>query len=183
MATGAPPQDFGYNDTQHAGGAAAGEAGGYIERGTAAWDADPSIGTLDLTADSLTVTGRMMIEKRGNPSFGYFNAATWPAETFPANAIMFRIDDNRVEMRWQGNGDSSRVDVGLVEYGVAFTFSLTYDPAGNGGNGTVAMSLDGAAPVTLNLNAGVNSAIQLAISACSRWASPTATKPTSGSMT
>ena len=155
------PQDFGLSvATQQADGAAPGEAGGYIERGTQSWYADPRLGELDLTVDVLTATGTMMLENAGNPSFGYFDS-NWTGGEYPPSALIFRIDDNNVYLRWESPSNSNQTPVGSVAYGTPFTFALTYDPVAAGGSGVLSLSLDGADGVELQLSSGVKQTLTL----------------------
>ena len=130
-------QDFGYSpDTQQAGGAALGEAGGHVERGTRSWYADSCLGELNPAVDVLTVTGTMMLEDAGNPSFGYFDS-NWTEGGIPPSCLMLRIDDNRVYLRWESPDNGNYTVLGTVAYRIPFTFAMTYDPAGGSGMGTL----------------------------------------------
>ncbi|NUN97598.1 MAG: hypothetical protein HUU16_15650, partial [Candidatus Omnitrophica bacterium] len=155
-----PPQSFGVSaSTTNAGGTASGEGGGYIERGAPAWLADSYIGALDPTVDTITFSATLMIENAGNPSFGYFDS-NWTAG-YPPSALMFRIDDNNVYVRANGNGSGVEALVGQVTYGVPFQCELTFDPNGAGGQGTWAMSIDGGAAVSVTLDPGVRDTLAL----------------------
>ena len=126
-ANGTSPQSFGYSgETNNAGGAGAGEIGGYIERTPIAWYADDSIGSINLANDDLSMTFNCMISTNGNPSFGYFNAGSFTGDMRNATFFGFRIDD--VALYPIANG-SQGAAFGALEAGTPATVTMTYTAA------------------------------------------------------
>lgn len=71
---GGDDNDFGYQTSQHAGGAAAGEMGGQITRRIKAYVGD-DIGTIDPATTSLSASGMLMVPaaRPGGFNLGFFN--------------------------------------------------------------------------------------------------------------
>ena len=138
------PQNFGISaSTNNAGGAAAGEAGGWIERSPVAYFADGQIGTLDLATDDLSVSAKVMIDGNGNPGLGYFNAADYLGDGEPQKLVIFgfRVDDTDVYAL--ANGFNAQV--GALAAGTPSTIVMTYTAA----TGACSWTLDGGTPLEL----------------------------------
>ena len=150
------PQNFGYStDTNNAGGAALGEAGGYAERATKAWYAD-DIGVIDISDTALNASGKMAITAgdAGNYFVGYFNDSNygaWP----PSNFIGFRNDHPVIYAYVNSNGSSVTSEQFPTPVNLnPFTWSIVYDPDGNGGNGSATITLNGTESVVADFAAG-----------------------------
>ena len=127
VGNGTPPQSFGFSgDTNNAGGAGAGEIGGYNERSPVAWYADNAIGTINLATDNLSMTFNCMITNNGNPSFGYFNAESFTGDMRNATFFGFRIDD--VNIYPIANGSQGGA-FAVLEAGTPATVTMTYTAA------------------------------------------------------
>jgi hypothetical protein len=160
------PQDFGWKNSNNAGGGL-GEAGGTFSRMTSARydtsidDADPTEAGVDPSTDALTMSGRIEVTGgTANPYLGWFsNTALGAAE--PTNFIGFRLDTEKLLLNVRANGASAAVPGQDTAVGAnnslanASTFSITYNPNGNGGTGTLTGSINGgASTATINLTAG-----------------------------
>ncbi|MCL6501329.1 MAG: hypothetical protein K6T86_01510 [Pirellulales bacterium] len=166
-------QDFGYSNTRHAGGAAAGEIGGHITpAGEAAYYARPiRPATLD---DRLSASGMFACT---SPHFhvlvGFFNADTLNEWRTP-NSIVLRLYGRGdvfyayveyATSRWRAGGDNpggfaTRIDqqtgrrepLGFAA-NMPHQWSMQYDPHGNHGGGSIKVSIDGQTAVC-HLDAG-----------------------------
>jgi hypothetical protein len=165
------PQNFGWKSSNNAGGAV-GEAGGTFSRMTSARydtsidDADPTETGVDPSTDTLTMSGRVEVTGgTANPYLGWFsNTALGAAE--PTNFIGFRLDTEKLLLNVRANGASGAVPGQDTAVGAnnslanASTFSITYNPNGNGGTGTLTGSINGgASTATINLTAGAKDLI------------------------
>lgn len=155
-------QDFGHSPTQHAGGTAAGELGGWATPDAqAAYYALPiEEATFD---DRLTLSGRLNCTGRQfHVLIGFFNSESINEWRTP-NSIFLRLYGRGdvfyayVEYctsTWRAGADSpggfetvTEVDTGREQlYGFASNqvhdFSLVYDPAGNNGSGSITVTID-----------------------------------------
>ncbi len=156
-------QDFGYSDTQKAGGKKAGEIGGHISpAGEVAYYGmviDPK--TFE---DKLTASGTLSnADGEHHLLLGFFNADTVNEWRTP-NTISMRINGRgdffyayaeQCTSKWRASGDNtpfpSTIDpttgrkslIGFPSKGKPHQWSITYDPAGEGGKGAVTCTLDG----------------------------------------
>lgn len=155
-------QDFGYSETNHAGGAR-GEIGGFITpAGEAAYYAK-AIQPLTLN-DALSASGTFSAADGAfNLLLGFFNAGSvneWRTPSSLALRINGRGDHlfayvEYCTSRWRAGGDTtpfpSKLDpatgrqelIGFPSGGRVHRWSLAYDPAGNGGRGVIAATIDG----------------------------------------
>ncbi|MBM3459880.1 MAG: hypothetical protein FJX77_15270, partial [Armatimonadetes bacterium] len=159
-------QDFGFSRTSYAGGQAPGEIGGFVcPAAEPAYYAKP-IPTRSFS-DVLSASGTLVVapggnldDGAGNTLLGFFNAGTIQEWRTP-NTIALRINGRgsgfhaHVEYataRWragavffsQRNPDTGRLDARLIPSGrVVHRWSITYDPNGNGGGGSITATLDG----------------------------------------
>lgn len=158
-------QDFGYSHTSHAGGEA-GEIGGFISPAAEPAYYAQKIPTKSFD-DSLFASGKLAVatagnldDGAGNTLIGFFNANTINEWRTP-NTIAFRVN-GRGEVfhahleyctsKWRAGGDfigavdpakGKKAIRGIASRGSVHTWSLRYEPNGNGGGGTVALTLDG----------------------------------------
>jgi hypothetical protein len=155
-------QDFGYSRTAHAGGEC-GEVGGFIspaaEPAYYARKIDPK--TLD---DALTASGWLACTGRKfHALVGFFNADTvneWRTPNTVALRLLGRGDVfyayvEYASGRWRAGGDSpggfattrdpktGRASPRGFKTGEALEWSIRYDPKGNDGGGSVAVTLGG----------------------------------------
>jgi hypothetical protein len=152
--------------TNFAAGQSPGEIGGWVptrDFTSPSYFAD-DIGTLDPSTDVLTVAGKSVImgnDNGGFTLFGWFDKdsnLTWINEDGSSNFMHFvglRTDDDRV-MLWSDGGATTITRPGN---GNPFTFSFTYDPNANGGDGAVMGNVNGGALVTRNFAPGTKDAI------------------------
>ena len=164
-------QHFGYRATNYAKGAKAGEIGGWIQRSiTPAYYGKP-IKPLTLD-DKISFSGRFAVRKDQNPSgtlFGLFNDALsrgWRTN----HSLAVRIDGNGAKywlffeygtQSWnsgckgcfEGDAYQTTATKPFPADGTPHDFTVTYDPAGNDGSGTISFVLDGR-PYDLPLNTG-----------------------------
>ena len=152
-------QDFGYRETNHAGGQTAGEIGGWIQRSiTPAWYA--KVIPASTLEKKLTASGTFAVMRNGGGSgalFGWFNEQSRGWRT--PNSLAFRIDGNGNSYwllfeygtrNWltgggatfEGRYQTTKTKPFAAD-GTPHRWSLTYDPAGNGGEGLITFSLDG----------------------------------------
>jgi hypothetical protein len=157
--------DFGFSaETSHAGGQP-GEVGGSLWRsGKLAWYAD-KVGPLDLQ-HRLEAHGRVRLVTAGpdsDMSIGWFNSQTG-AKNEDCDARDFvgihvggptRIGHYFIPQAATSDGTKAKVENGPIIKPVgAYDWSIIYDPAGNGGNGEVRVTL-GQESATLALKPGV----------------------------
>ena len=136
------PQDFGYSATNIAGGTI-GEAGGRFVRATLAMYAD-NVGALDPSDTTLRMTGTGILTgeddtPNGNLMIGWFDKFSdlhWEPDQ-PDYFIGFRNDEQSLYLSVSGVGFNFRVNPELIDMYTPFTYDLTYDPTGNGGNGSL----------------------------------------------
>jgi hypothetical protein len=155
-------QDFGYSKTQHAGGASAGEIGGLLTPA-----AEPCFYAKPLEpksfGDKLQASGNFACTGRHfHVLVGFFNASTVNEWRTP-NSVLLRLY-GRGEVfyayveyatsRWRAGGDSPGGFSTIIEAesgrpqlkgfasGVPHTWSLTYDPKGNNGTGSIIGKID-----------------------------------------
>jgi hypothetical protein len=167
-------QDFGYSRSRRAGGRAAGEIGGVLSPA-----AEPAYYARAIEAksfqDKLTASGVLACgEGKVHALVGFFNAGTLNEWRTP-NTIALRIQGRGdvfyayveyATRRWRAGGDSPRPFArvrdpktgkdeprGFAARGAVHSWSLTYDPEGNGGLGVVTAMIDGETSVC-NLEAG-----------------------------
>ena len=151
-------QDFGYSNTSHAGGKP-GEIGGFLSQA-----AEPAY--YGMVIDPLTMeqplkaSGKLTIMKGGTPEdtaahllLGFFNAGTINEWRTP-NTIAIRISARGEKFmayveyctsKWRAGGDSKPFPIKTDPFSAGdkpHTWSLTYDPAGNGGKGVITATID-----------------------------------------
>jgi hypothetical protein len=156
-------QDFGYSSTNHAGGKSPGEIGGFMTpAGENAYYARRiPAATLD---QRLSASGRLACTDRHfHALLGFFNADTINEWRTP-NSILIRLYGRGdvfyayVEYctgRWRAGGDSpggfatldepgtgKKTLKGFAGNGTSHTWSLDYDPQGNGGSGSITVKID-----------------------------------------
>jgi hypothetical protein len=158
-------QDFGYNAGTSFAGGSAGEIGGKIWRAARRAYYGRSIATRTFQ-DSVSASGKFAVTRSDGASgflFGWFNSvpsAGWRNN----NSLAFRIDGERGFYRVYFEYGTQNWSTGTVtidrrsdfEYpsdGTVHTWSLSYDPNGNGGTGSIYFVLDDSS-WTLNLSAG-----------------------------
>lgn len=157
-------QDFGYSrTTQHAGGLAPGELGGLLTPA-----AEPAYYAQRIAPrsfdDALSASGVIACGDGGvHALVGFFNGSSINEWRNP-NSIVLRAQGRGdvfyayVEYgtkRWRAGGDAPRPferardprtgktePRGFEARGKSHTWSLTYDPAGNGGHGTITATID-----------------------------------------
>jgi len=158
-------QDFGFRTTRRAGGAA-GEFGGIVWRGPYAYYGD-RVGPFSLN-DRLEARGRIFFEVAGLDAglhIGWFNSQIKEVDDKTPNRgkdfVGVDIGGHTRVGHWflprclTAKGDGSFHDQGpLLKAGMAYEWSFLYDPAANGGNGEMRVTLGGES-VTLDLKAGV----------------------------
>ena len=143
--------DFGFSNTNHAGGKA-GEVGGTFWRsGKYAYYAD-KIGPLSLD-DRLEASGKVIL-KSGAPDsdmfLGWFNSANKDAPPVQAGHFLgvhvggpTRVGHYFHPALATAKGTKSRAAVGpVLTPGKVHEWSLVYDPAAEGGNGAITITLD-----------------------------------------
>lgn len=151
--------DFGFRSTQRAGGAQAGEIGGYISRSLApaSYSRAIAVKTLD---DKLCMSGVFAVPRNENGSgvlIGWFNSASrgWRS----ANSLAMRIDGNRNgnwvffeygTAAWRAGGGSNFEGIyqttktrPMPSDGKSHRFRLAYEPMGADGSGEMTLTLDG----------------------------------------
>ena len=150
-------QNFGFSSGTNNAGGSTGEVGGSITPA-----GEPAYYAKSITAktfnDSLTASGKLKVTGKGNSLLGFFWSGTvneWRTQ-------------NSVALRLNGRGDGTFL--AYAEYGTdlwragstgEFTFnanqtydwSLTYNPSGNGGNGSIT-GVIGSQTLNLNLDSG-----------------------------
>jgi len=151
-------QDFGFSRTRHAGGEP-GEIGGSVWRSLTPASYAKPIPRKTLN-DRLSAGGRFSVTRAEVSSgvlIGWFNSTSRGWRT--PNSLVFRIDGEGGKFRvffeygtqtWKTGGgqtfegpyQTTRTPMFLAD-GTPHTWSLDYDPAGAGGRGEMAFSLDG----------------------------------------
>ncbi len=160
-------QAFGFSKTNHAGGRAAGEIGGRIQRSSV-----PAYYALRLDRprtleEPLRCKGQFAVtQTMGSSSvyFGWFNTRTM--EVRPRNFLGILVNGEgrgcEVHLSYNtsaGQSDGIRAtgtgprgaavrDFNLIPVSTVYTFELVYDPSANGGRGEVAFTLGGKGPFT-----------------------------------
>jgi hypothetical protein len=157
-------QRFGFSDTHHAGGAAAGELGGLITPA-----AEPAYYAKEIPSatfdDKLTASGTLSVpgDRPFHALITFFNADTLNEWRTP-NTIAIRINGRGdvffayVEYctsRWRAGGDSpggfSTIEdpqtgrkqlVGFKTGGAVHRWSIAYDPTGHDGAGSITATID-----------------------------------------
>lgn len=156
-------QDFGYSRTRHAGGDTDGELGGYMTPA-----AEPAYYAKKIPAatfeNKLTASGKLACTGRQlHALVGFFNSKTINEWRVP-NSILLRIYGRGdvfyayVEYctsRWRAGGDSpggfatvSDPETGKLRLrgfasdGAVHTWSMTYDPDANDGQGSITVKID-----------------------------------------
>jgi hypothetical protein len=154
-------QDFGYSRTHHAGGAV-GEIGGWITPA-----AEPAYYAKKIPArtfeDTLTASGTLACTSRKfHVLVGFFNNRTLKEWRTP-NSIAIRLQGRGdvfyayveyATQKWRAGADSpggfatmrepetGRMHLkGFASGGLVYRWSLRYDPGGNGGNGSIQVTL------------------------------------------
>ncbi|HEY3392494.1 MAG TPA: hypothetical protein VGK58_07295, partial [Lacipirellulaceae bacterium] len=155
-------QDFGYSRTQHAGGRALGEIGGLLTPA-----AEPCFYAKPFETksfgDKLAASGKFACTGRHfHILVGFFNASTVNEWRTP-NSIVLRLYGRGdvfyayveyATSRWRAGGDSPGGFSTVIEAGtgrpqlkgfasgVPHSWSLVYDPNGNGGSGSIIAKID-----------------------------------------
>jgi hypothetical protein len=156
-------QDFGYSRTQNTGGEAPGEMGGLVHPAAEPAYYAKRIPTATFS-DRLTASGRLACAGRHfHALVGFFNAETLGDWRTP-NSIVLRLYGRGdvfyayveyATSRWRAGGDSpggfatvtdpetGRPRLrGFASQGAVHWWSLSYDPQGGGGNGSVTVTID-----------------------------------------
>lgn len=156
-------QDFGYSGARHAGGAEDGELGGFIQPAAEPAYYGKRIPTATFD-DRLTASGKLACTGRHfHVLVGFINADTINEWRTP-NSIALRLYGRGdvfyayveyATSRWRAGGDSpggfaTVVDPGtgrpqlrgFAARGAVHTWSLSYDPDGNDGNGSITVKID-----------------------------------------
>lgn len=165
-------QDFGYSRTGHAGGAP-GEIGGFITPAAEPAYYAKAIPTRTFN-DALSATGKLVaVGREFNVLLGFFNAGTVNEWRTP-NTIALRLYGRGdvfyayveyATSHWRAGGDSPggfaqirETDTGRMRLkgftrGAVHRWSLSYEPNGNGGSGSITVTLDDETAMC-HLNAG-----------------------------
>ena len=157
-------QDFGFSPTSHAGGAAPGEIGGFVQAA-----AEPAFyGRIipDATLEQpLSASGTLAVADGGTHLLiGFFNASTVNEWRTP-NTLAIRVNGRGdhffgyVEYctsRWRAGADhpqpfpfdqdpqtGRKTPTGFASGRKVHQWSLAYDPAGNNGGGAITATIDG----------------------------------------
>ena len=174
IGAGRPPvwvrQAFGYSGTNRAGGAAAGEVGGFVTPA-----AEPALYAAVLDAGlsferPLTASGKLAVPRGGgNVLVGFFNRGTLNEWRTP-NTVVLRVNARgdegfhvHVEYctgRWRAGADvfgavdpaTGKKVAKLFAPGASHAWSMRYDPAANEGGGAIVATCDGD-ELTVNLDA------------------------------
>jgi hypothetical protein len=120
-------QDFGWSNTNNAGGTA-GEIGGDIIRTPLAWYAQ-EITPIDAATTSLDASGSVILSGSGNFLMGWFDstsAAGGGLNWAPSNFLGFRSDDNSLYVFADGGGGGFASGVTSGGSGPT-TFNISYD--------------------------------------------------------
>lgn len=156
-------QDFGYTKTRHAGGSSSGEIGGFMTPAAEPAYYAKRVPTASFK-DRLTASGKLACTGRQfHVLVGFFNSDTINEWRTP-NSIVLRLYGRGdvfyayVEYatgRWRAGGDSpggfATIDDpeagkkqlrGFAAAGAVHTWSLVYDPDGNGGRGSITVRID-----------------------------------------
>ena len=156
-------QDFGYSKTQFAGGVSAGEIGGFLTPAAEpAYYAKPIVrATFN---DRLEARGTLAcVGRQFHVLVGFFNSKT-VNEWRTANSLVLRLYGRGdvfyayveyATAQWRAGGDSPGGFAtttesatgkeqlrGFPARGVPHSWSLTYDPDGNGGDGSLSVTID-----------------------------------------
>lgn len=152
-------QDFGYRDSHFAGGQCTGEIGGRVQRSTTPASFFRRISPLTLE-DSFSASGRFAVRHADGGSgvmLGWFHESSKGWRT--SSSVAMRIDGNggNYWVFWEYGTESGKTGgAGAFEGrryqttktkpypgdGTSHRFSLTYDPQGAKGNGTLALTID-----------------------------------------
>lgn len=136
-------QDFGFSYTWNA-GVGPGEIGGRISRTTTPAHYGKPISARSLEGE-LAASGRICLVDNGDGGcfVGWFNSLRqgWR----PVNFLGFRLDGANVHLAYTtGNWMAEGLGTGLsLNPGVKHNWSISYDPGGPGGLGTISFLLDG----------------------------------------
>ena len=153
-------QSFGYRSTNHARGSEPGEVGGVIQRSTTRARYAKPIPERTMN-DKLSASGRFAVTNAGGSSgmlFGWFHEDSRGWRT--PNSLAIRLDGNGGKYwvlfeygtrNWRSGGagtfegryQTTKTKPFLGD-GTPHDWTLTYDPAANGGDGEVVLTLDGA---------------------------------------
>lgn len=150
-------QLFGYSAVTNNAGGSVGEIGGRIVRSSLAYYADDvthNAVELNPSTDALSASGAAIIQPgSGNVLVGWFDkdgAGFGGLDWQPSDFLGFRTDESNLYLLSPMGGEL----VGSVTQGTPFTFDLSYDPAGNEGNGQLALSIVGGGSATQSLGEG-----------------------------
>lgn len=164
-------QAFGYSPTQRAGGVAAGEIGGLVTPA-----AEPALYATTLDGGSsfekpLAASGKLAVPRGGgNLLVGFFNRGTVNEWRTPSTVVMrlnargdegFHVHVEYCTARWRAGADvfgavdaaTGKKAAKLFAPDVSHAWAMRYDPAGNGGSGTIVATMDGE-ELTVNLDPG-----------------------------
>ena len=149
-------QDFGWSNTNNAGGAAAGEIGGDIIRTPLAWYAQ-EITPIDAGTTSLSASGSVLLSGSGNFLMGWFDstkAASGGLDWSPDNFVGFRSDDNSLYVYADGGGGGFASGVtaggsGATTFNVAYDHSTGEITATSGQGGTASRNIGSDGPANL----------------------------------
>jgi hypothetical protein len=152
-------QNFGYRQSNHAGGKSPGEIGGFVQRSLTPASYAKAIPAKTLN-DKLSASGRFAVtndESASGVLFGWFHESSRGWRT--PNSLVVRLDGNgRKYWLFFEYGTSNWLTGGGATFegryqttktkpfpadGTPHEFSLTYDPAGHNGDGEITLVLDG----------------------------------------
>jgi hypothetical protein len=164
-------QDFGFSPTRRAGGAAAGEVGGYVTPA-----AEPALYAAPLTElltleTPLSAAGKLAVPRGGgNVLVGFFNRGALNEWRTPSTFVLrvnargdegFHVHVEYCTARWRAGADffgavdaaTGRKSPVLFAPDVSHAWSIRYDPAGNDGGGAIRATL-GDQELAFNLDPG-----------------------------
>jgi hypothetical protein len=153
--------NFGFSNSNNV-GLGAGEAGGGIARDSSLSTYLTSVGSLDPSTDTITLSGSAIF-KAPHPDFfmlGYYNPVSgeFAGDGRPRNFMGLYSDDRALFLMMNSDGSFGFTNLNVrPDLDTVWDFNLTYDPNGNGGGGTMTGTVAGV-PVNQNLNAGAKDA-------------------------
>lgn len=156
------PTAIGWSDTSYASGTA-GEVHAYVHRGGyGTYETD--IGLLDPSSDAMQMAGRAYTTDADDGSclVGWYNHAGPWSNYAPDDFIGVYTDGQgsggfKMFLAYGAGGWSwgNWHLLGTVANSTQGHYTVTYDPTGNGGTGSITAQLDSNSPVTVNLASGV----------------------------
>lgn len=163
-------QDFGYSNTNHAGGKAAGEIGGRVQRSSTSAYYGMRLEKPKTLDSKLRCSGSFAVTQTGGTSalfFGWFNTKTPSSRPYNWMGIFIGGEEKGCEVqvgyRTAGGladglgrvtglgpgGITPKVrDINLIPINTRYTFDFVDDPEGGDGNGEITFTLGGKGPYT-----------------------------------